>query len=394
MSASATTRTQMVDIARIAGVSVSTVSRALAGSTLVNDVTRQRVAELAKSMRYSVNVGAQNLRKGNSQTVAVVLPRSDADIQPVSDPFFIALLGAIADTLTSRGYDMLLTRVDEEKIDEIESIVTSGRALGVIVIGQWLHHYALGSLARRGTPIAVWGAQLPGSNYFTVGSDNRMGGRLATEHLIARGRSKIMFLGDTRLPEVALRFEGYRDALTAHRMLVTPGLTAAVPFEAAAARRTLSDLIAHTTDFDALFAASDLIAMTAMALLAARGKRVPQDVAVVGYDDLPLASLIHPSLTSVRQPFVEASVALVDSLLAAKAGVAAAPVVLRTELVARESSGDISPKIAPKNAPKIGPKKKPLKTHPSTSPPNPAPARTPLDACNYSAPPSLAFVHE
>ena len=94
--------------------------------------------------------------------------------------------------------------------------------------------------------------------------------------------------------------------------------------------------------------------MTAMALLAARGKRVPQDVAVVGYDDLPLASLIHPSLTSVRQPFAEASVALVDSLLAAKAGVPAAPVVLRTELVARESSGEISPKIAQKNAPTIG----------------------------------------
>ncbi len=352
----------MVDIARIAGVSVSTVSRALAGSTLVNDVTRRRVAELAKSMRYSVNVGAQNLRKGNSQTIAVVLPRSDADIQPVSDPFFIALLGAIADTLTSRGYDMLLTRVDEEKIDEIESIVTSGRALGVIVIGQWLHHYALGSLARRGTPIAVWGAQLPGSNYFTVGSDNRMGGRLATEHLIARGRSKIMFLGDTRLPEVALRFEGYRDALTANHMLVTPGLTAAVPFEAAAARRTLSDLINHTTDFDALFAASDLIAMTAMALLAARGKRVPQDVAVVGYDDLPLASLIHPSLTSVRQPFAEASVALVDSLLAAKAGAPAAPVVLRTELVARESSGDITHKSAPKISAKTSAKSKPAKS--------------------------------
>lgn len=352
MSPPPPTRTQMADIAHVANVSVSTVSRALAGSPLVNESTRKRIAELAKSMRFSVNVGAQNLRKGNSQTIAVVLPRSDADIQPVSDPFFITLLGAIADTLTSRGYDMLLTRVDEEKIDEIDGIVSSGRALGVIVIGQWLHHYALTALARRGAPIAVWGAELPGASYFTVGSDNRLGGRLATEHLLAQGRSKIMFLGDTRLPEVALRFEGYRDALIAQGHRVTPGLTAAVPFEATAARRSLADLIAHTSDFDAMFAASDVIAITAIALLSASGRRVPQDVAVVGYDDLPLAGLVHPTLTSVRQPLTEASIALVDGVLAAKAGLAATTLLLPTQLVARESSAVPDATTAKRGKPK------------------------------------------
>jgi DNA-binding LacI/PurR family transcriptional regulator len=157
--------------------------------------------------------------------------------------------------------------------------------------------------------------------------------------LLAQGRSKIMFLGDTRLPEVALRFEGYRDALIAHGHRVNPGLTAAVPFEATAARRMLADLIAHTSEFDAMFAASDLIAVTAIALLSAGGRRVPHDVAVVGYDDLPLASLMHPSLTSVRQPLTDASVALVDGVLAAKSGAAATVVVLNTELVIRESTG-------------------------------------------------------
>ncbi len=351
------TRTQMIDLARIAGVSVSTVSRALAGSTLVNDETRVRISELARTMRYSVNVGAQNLRLGHSQTVAVVLPKSSNDQQPVSDPFFLALLGALADALTMRGYDMLLTRIDEEKMDDIENIITSGRALGVIVIGQWLHHYSLASLARQGAPIAVWGAKLPGSTYFTVGSDNRLGGRLATEHLLSIGRRKIMFLGDTRLPEVALRFEGYRDALIAAGELVTPGLTAAVPFEAVAARRALSDLIAHTTDFDALFATSDLIAVTAIALLTAHGLRVPKDVAVVGYDDLALASHVHPTLSSIRQPMAEASVALVDAVLAAKAGQSATAVTLKTELVIRESSTLVKLPKAPKT-----PKSKPVVT--------------------------------
>ncbi|TAG82260.1 MAG: LacI family transcriptional regulator [Burkholderiales bacterium] len=349
------TRMQMIDIARMAGVSVSTVSRALAGSDLVNDATRKKIVDLAKSLRFSANVGAQNLRRGQSQTIAVVLPKSNADQQPVSDPFFISLLGELADALTSRGYDMLLTRVNEDHIDDVEGLVVSGRALGIVVIGQWLHHYVLTGLAARGVPIAVWGATLPGSNYFTVGGDNRLGGKLATEHLIACGRRRIMFLGDTRLPEVALRFEGYRDALIGAGYLVNPGLTAAVPFEGKAARRSLEDLFDHTADFDALFACSDLIAMTANGLLNARGLRVPDDVCVVGYDDLSLASQVHPTLTSVRQPLAAAAQALVDAVLAAREGKAPALVVLETTLIQRESSqlaasGVNKPKVAARSA--------------------------------------------
>jgi DNA-binding LacI/PurR family transcriptional regulator len=338
-----TGKTQMADIARIAGVSVSTVSRALAGSPLVRDDTKRRISELAKSLRFSANIGASNLRRGHSRTVAVVLPKSRENPQPVTDPFFISLVGELADALTSRGYDMLLTRVDEERIEDIDGLVDSGRALGIVVIGQWLRHHTLTGLAARGVPIAVWGAALPGSNYFIVGSDNRLGGELATQHLIACGRKKIMFLGDTRLPEVALRFEGYRDALIANGGMVNPGLTAAIPFEAKAARHALDDLFSHTSDFDALFACSDLMAITANALLSARGVRVPEAVSVVGYDDLALASQVHPTLTSVRQPLAEAAQALVDSVLAAREGKTPTMTVLKTTLVERESTKLVSP---------------------------------------------------
>ena len=338
MSENEPSRTQMVDLARIAGVSVSTVSRALAGSPLVNEKTRARIAELAKTLRFSANVGAQNLRRGQSQTIAVVLPKSSTDTQPVSDPFFIALLGELADALTARGYDMLFTRVSEESLEDLERIVRSGRALGAIVIGQWLHHYALSSLARHAMPIAVWGAALPGANYCVVGSDNRLGGRLATEHLLKGGRNRILFLGDNRLPEVALRYEGYRDALIAAGLPVNPGRTAAIPFEAVAARRALSDLLRYTQDFDGIFACSDLMAMTVVALLQSHGMRVPHDVWVVGYDDLPLASQVHPSLTSIKQPLAEAAVALVEGVLAAHRGEAPTTVLLDTVLVEREST--------------------------------------------------------
>ncbi len=338
MAKPAATRTQMTDLARIAGVSVSTVSRALAGSPLVNEETRKRISALAKSMRFSVNVGAQNLRKGNSQTIAVVLPKSGVDIQPVSDPFFIALLGELADALTSRGFDMLFTRLNEDELENVERIVSSGRALGAIVIGQWMHHYALTSIASHHIPLAVWGAAIPGANYRVVGSDNRLGGRLATERLLGGGRKRVMFLGDTRLPEVALRFEGYRDALIAHGLMVNPGLTAAIPFESDAARRTLTDLFDHTADFDALFACSDLMAMIAVGLLQARGRRVPDDVWVVGYDDLPLASQMHPSLTSVSQPLAAAAKALVAAVLDAEGGDTPRAVILPTTLVERETT--------------------------------------------------------
>ncbi len=338
MSAPPPDRTQMVDIARLAGVSVSTVSRALAGSTLVNEKTRKRIVDLANSLRFSVNVGAQNLRRGQTQTIAVVLPKASTDAQPVSDPFFIALLGELADALTSRGFDMLFTRIGEDSLDDLERIVRSGRALGVIVIGQWQHHYALSTLANHNTPIAVWGAALPGTPYSVVGSDNRLGGQLATRRLLSGGRNRILFLGDTRLPEVALRFEGYRDALVEAKRMVNPGLTAAIPFEAAAARRALSDLLRHTQDFDAIFACSDLIAMTAVALLSAEGRRVPDDVWVVGYDDLPLASQMHPTLTSVKQPLAEAAAALVEAVLAAQRGDAPQVTVLETKLVERETT--------------------------------------------------------
>ncbi len=331
-------RTQMVDLARIAGVSVSTVSRALAGSALVNEKTRKRIVELASSLRFSVNVGAQNLRRGQTQTIAVVLPKAATDAQPVSDPFFMALLGELADALTSHGYDMLFTRVSEDNLDDLERIVRSGRALGVIVIGQWQHHYALSTLANHNTPIAVWGAALPGTPYSVIGSDNRLGGQLATRRLLSGGRNRILFLGDTRLPEVALRFEGYRDALIDAKCVVNPGLTAAVPFEAAAARRALADLFRHTQDFDAIFACSDLIAMTAVALLHASGRRVPEDVWVVGYDDLPLASQMHPTLTSIKQPLAEAATALVDAVIGAQRGEPPRVTVLETRLVEREST--------------------------------------------------------
>jgi DNA-binding LacI/PurR family transcriptional regulator len=324
-------RLQMADIARLAGVSVSTVSRALNGSELVNAETRERIATLARELNYSINLGAKNLRLQRNHTIAIVIPYDAVSRQHITDPFFISMLGGLADAITDRGYDMLLSRIDAENLDAAARLIDSGVAIGVVLIGQWRHHDQLNQLAARKLPIVVWGAQLPQQLYCTVGGDNQRGGRLAAEHLLAQGRKRIVFLGDQQLPEVGQRFEGYRAALAAAKIAPHAELEVAVPFEVGAARAAVAALLDRKMPFDAVIGCSDLLAISAMQVLRAHQRQVPRDVAVVGYDDMPLTNHCDPPLTSVHQP-------VPDALLAMLHGQVAAPRVLPVELVVRRSS--------------------------------------------------------
>ena len=330
-------RLQMADIARMSGVSVSTVSRCLNGSPLVNAETRQRVVELARSLNYSINLGAKNLRLQENRTVAVVVPYDRASRQHISDPFFLSIVGAIADALTDQGLDMLLSRVDAEHLDQAAQMVESGKASGLLVIGQWRHHDQLNAMAARGIPLVVWGAQMPQQLYCSVGGDNRQGGQLATQHLIALGRRRIAFLGDAQLPEVLHRRDGYWAALEAAGLARDPALELAVPFEPLAARAPIQHFL-DQVPVDAVLACSDLLALEALQALRAAGRRVPEDVAVCGYDDMALAAYCAPPLSSVHQPVGEAGAMLVQALLRQVAGEAAAPHTLPVHLVLRASA--------------------------------------------------------
>ena len=331
-------RLQMADIARLAGVSTATVSRALSDSTLVNGETRARVLELARSLNYSINIGAQNLRLKQSRTVGVVVPYETGERQHLSDPFFLSLLGSLVDALTDQGFDMLLSRVDVKQLDAAAQPFDSGRAIGIILIGHWRNHEQLNALAARHVPIVVWGAQLPQQLYCTIGGDNVAGGMLATEHLIAQGRKRIAFFGDVSLPEVAQRQAGYCKALARHGIDVDPQLQVSVSFLPHSGGEAVQELARRAVFYDAIFACSDLLAMTAINSLRERGLRIPDDVAVVGYDDIELSVYFHPSLTTVRQPVAAAGRALVASLLALIEGQSTASRQLPAELAVRSST--------------------------------------------------------
>jgi DNA-binding LacI/PurR family transcriptional regulator len=331
-------KVQMIDIARMAGVSASTVSRALNGSELIHPETRQRISELAKSLNYTINQSAKNLRLGDNRTIGVVIPYGKKTKQHITDPFFLTMLGSLADALTDKNYDMLLSRVDSDHLVDLAALYDTGRASGIVVIGQWGHHDQLNELAARKVPMVVWGAQLPRQLYVSVGSDNLSGGYLATEHLIKQGRKRIAFMGDVSLPEPATRYEGYLNAHKDHRRKQVPELLIPSPFTPMEAQAAMSNFLDQKVPFDGLVAASDLIAINAIGVMRARGMQVPQDVSVVGYDDIDQAAHSFPPLSTVRQPIDLAGQVIIASLLAMLNGEAVSSQVIPTSLVIRDSS--------------------------------------------------------
>jgi DNA-binding LacI/PurR family transcriptional regulator len=334
-------RLQMADIARLAGVSTATVSRALNHSPLVNEETRSRILELASSLKYSINVGAQNLRMKQNRTVSVMIPFERTTRQHLSDPFLLAMLGSLADALTEQGFDMLFSRVGTDELSAAAAPFDTGRAIGIILVGQWGRHEQLNQLAARQVPIVVWGAQLPHQLYCCIGSDNVTGGMLATQHLLGMGRRRIAFFGDLDLPEPQQRYRGYCAALASHNMAIDPQLQVSVPFLPEGGVQAVQEMARRGLAYDAVFAASDLLAMTAIDTLREQGLQVPVDVAVVGYDDIAQAALFHPRLTTVRQPIDVAGQIMVASLLALIDGRPARSLELPTELVVRASAGEL-----------------------------------------------------
>ncbi|MDY0958545.1 MULTISPECIES: LacI family DNA-binding transcriptional regulator [unclassified Sphingomonas] len=328
------------DIARLAGVSPGTVSRALAGKSVVNAETRQRIEALAAEHNFQINQMARRLRAQRTGVIGVAIPLGHERRQRLSDPFFMTLLGHLADELAARDHDVMLSRIIPDDDDWLSRITRSGMVDGVLLIGQSNQLPVIEAVAETYMPLVVWGSTMPGQRHCAVGVDNRLGGRLAGEHLIATGRRRIAFMGEIRTLELAQRHAGLCDALA------DAGLPAPHQLDVALAPELMPDQIAGNLarlraageGIDGIAAASDMIALATMAELVAGGVSVPGDVAVTGFDDLPLAERAIPRLTTIRQDLEAGARAMVAALFDRLEGRPAPGLEMPPRLIVRDSA--------------------------------------------------------
>lgn len=327
----------ITDLARVAGVSPGTVSRALAGKSLVNAKTRDRIQALAREHGFQPNQMASKLRRQKTGVIGVIIPLGHDKQQQISDSFFMTLLGHLADELTDKGYDLMLRRViPDNDEDWLDSFIRSGMIDGVIVIGQSNQFERIEEIADGYLPMVVWGNHQEGQRHCVVGADNRLGGRLAAERLIAAGASRIAFLGDTGPFEFAARFAGARDVAAKMGVSIEPVPAHLSPDQTG--KEIAAFLLERQEEFDGIFAASDTIAFSCLRELQKLGIAVPDEMKLVGFDDLPVAAQTLPPLTTVRQDISAGAHGLVDLLLRRLVGEETESLVMSPKLVIRETA--------------------------------------------------------
>jgi DNA-binding LacI/PurR family transcriptional regulator len=330
---------RLEDLAELAGVSIATVSRALNDSAVVNAKTKQLIWKLAREHGYAFRRNMPSGPVGAKATIAIVIPRPQGRSSRLSDPFLMELVAEIGESARSRGCDFLVSHVAPMNFDDLSAQMVTNRADGIIFLGQSSLHREFNQLAKVEGRFVVWGAQLPDQSYCSVGSDNLMGGRRATAHLARLGRRRIVFLGDTEAPEALQRFQGYLQAREAAGLEPDPALVVPAHFDVEEAEASVAALLSRRMPFDGIVAASDMIALGAIRALTRAGRKVPDDVSVIGYDDVQFARYANPALTTISQHTDVAGRVLVSKLLNSGAADDLRSERLPTDLIVRESCG-------------------------------------------------------
>jgi DNA-binding LacI/PurR family transcriptional regulator len=333
----------MDEVAKAAGVSQATVSRVVNGNPRVNLTTRRQVERTIERLGFVPNSAARTLVTRRSDSIGVLIPEPTSRV--FGDPFFGQVLRGVSSALNARRQKLVLflpQTDDEEK--ELQGYLGAGHVDGVIMYSLHGDDPLPDQLRRRGVPVVVGGRPPTGSRVSYVDYDNRGGARAATAHLVEIGRRAIATIsGPPDMTAAIDRLDGHRDALRAAGMAPTPELEATGDFTQESGIRAMEDLLARRPDLDAVFAANDVRATGALQVLERAGRRVPDDVAVVGFDDLPLAQATRPPLSSVRQSLDVLGRELVNVLIESveHRDSIARKVVLDTQLVIRQSSGGV-----------------------------------------------------
>ncbi|MEV5730797.1 MULTISPECIES: LacI family DNA-binding transcriptional regulator [Streptomyces] len=328
------------EVAALAGVGRGTVSRVINNEAGVKESTRRAVQRAIAELGYVPNLAARSLAGRRADAVALVM--TERDWRLFGEPFFSETVRSVGDALTDTSVQLLLTlvRTDAERQRFLE-YARGGRVDGVLLMSVRAEDRLPDMLADAGLPTVLLGRRSGDEQVTSVDADNVGGAREAVAHLVRGGRRSIATItGPLDMYVAQCRLRGYRQALADAGLPTDPSWTVEGDFTEASGRRAMTELLDRHPDVDAVLAASDTMAAAALSVLRAAGRRVPDDVAVIGFDDFHLAQHTDPPLTTVRQPLEEIGRTMVRLLLEEmeQPEVAWRHVMLRTRLVVRESA--------------------------------------------------------
>jgi DNA-binding LacI/PurR family transcriptional regulator len=328
----------LADLAQLAGVSKSTVSRALNDSPLIGEDTKTRIRTLAHQHNFQINARARQLSMQQSRTIAFVTHAYHKDFS-VADLFGLEILGGVSNGLAKQGYDLLVIHVNPQDTKWAHQYFDTGRVDGFILMTSTRKQTHVKALTEIDAPFIIWGVPQPNQKYCSVTGDNFNGGKLAAEHLVSTGRQKIAFIGGPSYElEVQHRLEGYKSALYAAGRTIDAALVEYGDFSNTSGAEAMQRLLEKTPDLDAVFVNSDLMAIAAMDAIRETGRHVPDDIAVVGYDDLSIAEHSNPPLTTIRQNIPLAGMLLAQNLIQYLQSGLATNVSIPVQLIIRKSA--------------------------------------------------------
>lgn len=335
------TNVRLQDIAEKLGISVTTVSRALAGYDDVAEHTRQLVLQTAEEMGYYPNLTARHLQRKRTDTIGLVV---DVFGPRFSDPLFSELLAGIGNEAAVQGFDLLVATTPPDTEDELQAyrrLVRGRRVDGLIVVRTRVHDRRVEFLLEQQVPFVTFGRSVDAERFSWVDVDGERGIYEVVWRLIAAGHRRIAML-QPNVPIMFAQFRerGYRAAMAAHKLPVDESWIVREPLTEDGGYEGMQRLLKLPAPPTAVLASNDQMAIGAIRALQERGLRAGEDVAVIGFDDIPLAKHIHPPLTTLRQPIYEIGRLLCRTLIGLLRGELEGPqhILLEPDLVVRESA--------------------------------------------------------
>ncbi|PCG86485.1 LacI family transcriptional regulator [Streptomyces sp. WZ.A104] len=335
-------RPTLEEVAARAGVGRGTASRVINGSPRVSEATREAVEAAVAELGYVPNRAARALAGNRTDAIALVVPEPETRF--FAEPYFSAIVRGVGAALADTEMQLLLTLAgNDRERRRLAQYLTAHRVDGVLLVAVHADDPLPELLEQLGMPCVISGARHAAEPLASVDSDNFEGARAAVEHLVSRGRRQVATItGRLEVYGAQRRLDGYRAAVSEAGLAPDEHLVAPADFTEEGGARAMRELLTRRPALDAVFAASDVMAAGARQVLREAGRRIPEDVALIGFDDSVVARHMHPALTSVRQPIEEMgrrmAQLLLDEIAGRAPGAERPTVVLPTELVVRDSS--------------------------------------------------------